>query len=159
MAVTKIRKISSWTLIACTVITLVVIGLFFLGGDNEPLKGELWNPIHVDTILYWQYILLGLTTAATLIFGIWQFAVNFKDNPKGGITGLVILGLFAALLFITYAIGDGNALPNIMNSEAQAYNIPFWLKISDMFLYSTYALIGLVILAIFAGSIKKILDK
>lgn len=158
MAVTKIRKISSWILILCTIITLVVLGLFFLGGDNEPYKGEMWNPKHVDLLLYWQYILLVVTALAAVLLGAYQFATSFKNNPKGGLMGLVVLVLFAGLLFLTYAFGDATPV-NVVNSEAQAFNTPFWLKITDMWLYSTYILTGLVIVAIIAGSVKRILGK
>jgi len=158
MAVTKIRKISSWVLILCTVITLVVLGLFFFGGDNEPYKGEMWNPIYVDLLLYWQYILFGVTVFAAILLGIWQFASSFKNNPKGGMMGLGIIVLFFAMMFLTYTFGSSTPV-NVLNSEAQAFNIPFWLKITDMWLYSTYILTGLVILAIIAGSVKRIISK
>jgi len=157
MAVTKIRKISSWTLVACTVVTLVVLGLFYFGGDDEPYK-EMWNPHYTDLYIYWMYILFALAAAAAVLFGIWQFISNFKDNPKGGVMGLVVLVLFFGLLFVTYAIGGDTPLP-VMNSEAQEFNVPFWLKLTDMWLYSTYTLTGLVIIAIFAGSLKKIFNK
>ncbi|MDR0750767.1 MAG: hypothetical protein LBF62_14520 [Tannerellaceae bacterium] len=158
MAVTKIRKISSWVLILCSVITLVILGLFFFGGDNEPYKGEMWNPIYVDLLLYWQYILFGATALAAVILGAWQFVSSFKNNPKGGIMGLTVLILFFGMLFLTYTFGSATQV-NVLNSEAQAYNVPFWLKITDMWLYSTYILTGLVILAIVAGSVKRIISK
>lgn len=158
MAVTKIRKISSWTLLAVTLITLVVLGMFFLGGDNEPYKGEMWNPVYVDLLLYWQYILFAITVAAGIIFAILQFATNFKQDPKGGMMGLGVLVLFFGMLFITFSIGDTTKLP-VMNSEAQAFNTDFWLKVTDMWLYSTYILTVLVILAIAAGSLKRIFKK
>lgn len=158
MAVSKIRKFSSWVLILCTIITLVVLGLFYFGGDNEPLKGEMWNPIHVDTLLYWQYILFGLTALATVVLGIYQFATSFKNNPKGGLMGLVVIVLFFAMMFLTYSFGDTTPL-NILNTDAQKYNVPFWLKMTDMWLYSTYILTGLVVIAIIGGSIKRIFDK
>lgn len=158
MAVTKIRKISSWVLILCTIITVVTLGLFFLGGDNEPYKGEMWNPKHVDLLLYWQYILFALTAFTTIALGLFQFASSFKNNPKGGLMGLIVILLFAGLLFITYTIGDTTPV-NVLNSEALKYNTPFWLKVTDMWLYSTYVLTVLVILAIAAGSIKRMLGK
>lgn len=158
MAVTKIRKFSSWILILCTIITLVVLGLFFFGGDNEPYKGEMWNPKYVDLLLYWQYALMGITALAAVLLGIYQFASSFKNNPKGGVMGLIVIVLFFAMLFITYAIGDTTPV-NVINSEAQEFNTPFWLKITDMWLYSTYILTGLVIVAIIAGSVKRLLGK
>ncbi|MDR0430201.1 MAG: hypothetical protein LBH58_06970 [Tannerellaceae bacterium] len=158
MAVTKIRKFSSLVLILCTIITLVVLGLFFFGGDDEPYKGEMWNPIYADLLLYWQYILFAGTALATVLLGVWQFISSFKNNPKKGIMGLVVIVLFAALLFLTYAFGS-SAPVNVVNAEAQAFNVPFWLKITDMWLYSTYILIALVILAVVAGSVKRITSK
>jgi hypothetical protein len=158
MAVTKIRKISSWILILCIAITVVVLGLFFLGGSNEPYKGEMWNPVYVDLLLYWQYVLFAVTALAGIILGIWQFVSSFKNNPKGGVKGLAVLVLFFAMLFLTYTFG-GTTPVNVLNSEAQAYNVPFWLKITDMWLYSTYILTGLVILAIIGGSVRRIISK
>jgi len=158
MAVTKIRKISSWVLILCTIVTVVVLGLFYFGGDEELYKGEIWNPTHAGTLLYWMYILFAITIAATILFAIWQFIANFKENPKGGMMGLVVIVLFFAMMYITYAVGGDTPLP-IMNADAQEFNVPFWLKITDMWLYSTYILTGLVVLAILAGSIKKVLNK
>ncbi|MDR2970163.1 MAG: hypothetical protein LBV32_11265 [Tannerellaceae bacterium] len=158
MAVTKIRKFSSWVLILCTIVTLAVLGLFFFGGDLELYKGDMWNPKYIDVLLYWQYILFGLTVFAAIVLGLYQFAASFKSNPKGGVMGLVVLLLFFALLFLTYSFGDATPL-NILNVDAQAFNVPFWLKITDMWLYTTYTLTGLVILAIIGGSIKRIFDK
>lgn len=158
MAVTKIRKISSWVLILCTIITVAVLGIFYFGGDLEKYKGEIWNPKYTDVLLYWQYILFALTAIAAVLLSLWQFASSFKSNPKGGIMGLVVIVLFIVMLFLTYTFGDTTPV-NVMNSEAQAFNVPFWLKITDMWLYSTYILIVLVVLAIFAGSIKRIISK
>ena len=158
MAVTKIRRISSWILLLCTAISLIVLILFFFGGDNEPYKGEMWNPIYMDLMLYWQYLLFGITIVVTLFLSLWQFATKFKSDVKSALMGLGVMVLFVAMLFITYSMGDTTPVP-VVNSEAQAYNTPFWLKFSDMFLYSTYIMLTLCILAVFGGSVKKILKK
>lgn len=36
MAVTKIRKISSWTLLICSLISIIILGMFFAGGVVDP---------------------------------------------------------------------------------------------------------------------------
>ena len=36
MAVTKIRKMSSWTLLIVSLISIVVLGMFFFGGITNP---------------------------------------------------------------------------------------------------------------------------
>ncbi|MDR3260490.1 MAG: hypothetical protein LBT78_01505 [Tannerella sp.] len=158
MAITKIRRISTWTLLACTIATLVILGLFFWGGNDEPYKGELWNPHYAGLLLNWIYLLFAITIVAVVIFALWQFFVNFKQNPKGGLAGLSVIVLFGGLLFITYTTGSGTPLA-LMNEDVQQYNIPFWLKVTDMWLFSTYVLIILVVLTIIVGSVRKILSK
>ena len=66
MAVTKISRISRWTLYALTAVTLALIAMFFLGGNVSPenqyaeLVG-IAEPNFTDGLLYWIYILLGVT--------------------------------------------------------------------------------------------------
>ena len=66
MAVTKISRISRWTLYAMSVVTVVLIGLFFLAGNVQPeqqyaeLVGKV-EPVFTDALLYWVYILLGIS--------------------------------------------------------------------------------------------------
>jgi len=158
MAITKIRRISSWTLIACTVISAIVFGLFFLGGSEEPYKGEYWTPTYTGLLINWMYILFILAAVVAVLLGLWQFISTFKTNPKGGVMGLVVIVLFAGVLFVTHALGSAEPL-NIMNEDAQAYNIPKWLKLTDMWLYTTYILVVLIVLAIIGGSVKKIMNK
>ncbi|MDR0348740.1 MAG: hypothetical protein LBH90_04515 [Tannerella sp.] len=156
MAITKIRRISSWAFIACIVISLIVFGLFFLGGSEDPYKGEYWTPTYTGLLLQWQYILFALSVVAILLFGMWQFISVFKTNPKGGLMGLIVVVLFAVMLIATYALGSDIKLP-IMGEDIQKYNVPFWLKIADMWLYSTYILIVLIVLAMIGGSVKKLM--
>ena len=40
MAVTKIRKMSSWTLLIVSLISIVVLGMFFGGGITNPGEGK-----------------------------------------------------------------------------------------------------------------------
>ncbi|MDR1918810.1 MAG: hypothetical protein LBQ65_04075 [Tannerellaceae bacterium] len=159
MAVTKIRKFSSWVLLACTIILLVIVGLFFFGGDNEPYNGK-WNPIHVDTMLYWMYALLGATLVIILFFVIAQFISNFKHDIRKALTGLAVLVLFAIMFFAAYSFGDGTPIASLANkADAAAYNTPFWLKLTDMFLYSIYIMATLTVLGVAVGSVKKVLGK
>ncbi|MDR2811242.1 MAG: hypothetical protein LBB84_11935 [Tannerellaceae bacterium] len=158
MAVTKIRKISSWVLIVCTIIMLVLIGMFFGGGENEPYNGQ-WNPKYTDALLYWMYTLFGITLVATLFFAIVQFINNFRTDPKKALVGLAIIVLFVVLFFVTYSIGDGTPMSALTKPDVEAYNTPGWLKVTDMFLYSIYIMLGFTILAIIIGSVKKFFTK
>jgi len=157
MAVTKIRKISSWTLLVAAFISVVVFGLFFFGGLGEPI-GEWKNPLYTGEMLIWSYILLALCVAGIVIFGIFQYGSTFKTNPKGALAGLGVLVVFAVLLVIAYSMGDGTPIPGI-NADSQKYNVPVWLKITDTWLYSMYILLGLALLAMLWGAVKKVLNK
>lgn len=160
MAVTKISRISRWTLYALSAVTVVLIGLFFLGGNVLPenqfeeLVG-IPEPNFTNALLYWIYALLALTVIAVLGFSVMGFINNFRYNKKRAINSLVTLLVFAALLVVAYVIGDGTPL-NILGYEGPD-NVPVMLKLVDMWIYSVYILMSLTILAIlFSPLIKKV---
>jgi hypothetical protein len=158
MAVTGIRKISSWILLIVAIASLVLFGLFYLGGVGEPLNGELKNPVYTGEVLIWSYILLALCAASMILFGIMQFFNKLKTTPKKAIASLIVFVGFAVLLIIAYSIGDVTPLPGI-NADSQKFNIDSWLKITDMWLYAMYIMLVLSILAILWGSVKRIINK
>ena len=160
MAVTKISRISRWTLYAMSVVTVVLIGLFFLAGNVQPeqqyaeLVG-LTEPVFTDALLYWVYVLLGVTLLAVFVFSIFGFINNLRHNRKKAINSLITLVVFAILLVIAYTIGDGTPL-NILGYEGPD-NVKGMLKLTDMWLYSIYILMALTILAmLFSPLIKRI---
>ena len=160
MAVTKISRISRWTLYAMSVVTVVLIGLFFLAGNVQPeqqyaeLVG-LTEPVFTDALLYWVYVLLGVTLLAVFVFSIFGFINNLRHNRKKAINSLITLVVFAVLLVFAYTIGDGTPL-NILGYEGPD-NVKGMLKLTDMWLYSIYILMALTILAmLFSPLIKRI---
>lgn len=157
MAVTKIRKISSWTLLICALISIVVLGMFYAGGAIDP-AAEMKEPVYTGLLLNWTYLLFIITVISTVLFAIWQFVGLLKADPKAAIMSLVVIVLFVALLFITYSIGSGDPLQGL-NADSQKSNVPFWLKITDMWIYSTYTLIALIVLSIIVGSVKRVFNK
>lgn len=149
MAVTQIRKISSWTFLASIIISLVVIALFLLGGQVAPdqkIVADLSQPIYTDMMLYWAYVLLIVTIVALVLFAIIGFFQNMKHNRKGALSSLLVLVGIAALFGITYTIGSGELL-HIPGYEGTDNN-PTTLKVTDMWLYSMYIMLGLSIFAI-----------
>ena len=162
MAVTRIRKISSWTLLIISLFSVGMILLFFLGGEELPQEGqkELKTPIYTGELLYWIYCLFAMGAFGLLIFGIIQFINSFRANPKAALLSLCVLIAFAGLLGLSYSFGDGTPIASIKaDSDLQAYNVEFWLKVTEMWLYSMYILLVLVVLAVIWGSVKKVLNK
>ena len=157
MAVTKIRKLSSWTLLALSLLTIVVLGMFFGGGVEDP-AAENKNYIYTDLLLKWTYTVIFLTITVMAASAIWQFMSVLKTNPKSALMSLVVLAIFALMLIITYSMGDGTPLTTL-NADSQTYNTSFWLKATDMWIQSTIVLFVAIIAVICAGTVKRIMNK
>ena len=145
-------RISYYALYAMFAIILIVIGLFFLGGDASGdalipgVDPEMWQPAQTD-------VLFGLAIAATVIAAVFQFGAALKDNPANAIKSLLGLVLLAVVLIVAWAMGDGT--PMQIPGYSGTDNVPFWLKVTDMFLYSIYILLFVTVVAIIASGIKK----
>ena len=119
-------KMSYYALYVCFAVILVVLGMFFLVGYNNPV-GDMNAPEHTETLIYLMY----------------AFGAALKDNPMGAIKSLLGLVLLVAVVLISYAMGSD---ATITANEAP-YTDTFWLKITDMFIYSIYFLLGIAALA------------
>lgn len=157
MAVTKIRKLSSWTLLIISIISVIVLGIFFGGGVEDP-SAEIKNYIYTGLLLDWTYVVFAVTLVALAVLALWQFASVLKTNPKSALRSLIVVVLFALLLIITYSMGDGTPLTTL-NADSQTYNTPFWLKATDMWIQSSVVLFVAIILVVCAGTVKRILNK
>ncbi|KKB55349.1 hypothetical protein [Parabacteroides gordonii] len=157
MAVTKIRKISSWTLLLISIISLVILGMFYAGGVVDA-SAEMKEPIYTGLLINWTSVLFFVTAISTVLFALWQFITLLQTSPKSALASLVVVVLFAAVLFITYSMGDATPLKGL-NADSQEYNVPLWLKVTDMWIYSTVVLMALIIIAVVAGSVKRMLNR
>lgn len=149
MAVTKIHKTSRTVLIIGVIISIVVLGLFFFGGQAAPeelVAGDMNQPKFTDLILYWMYALLVITVVVLIGFAISDFIRGLKENPKKALSGFLVLLALAVLLIVTYVIGDGTVL-NIPGYEGSD-NVPPLLKMTDMWLYSMYFMLVITVLAV-----------
>ena len=52
MAVTKIRKMSSWTLLGVMIVSVIVFAMFYFGGVVDS-AAEKTDPINTSLLLYW----------------------------------------------------------------------------------------------------------
>ena len=157
MAVTKIRKISNWILWAVFAISIAIFALFYSGGVVDPNADKV-EPVYTSQLLYWGYTVFAVAIVALLGFGLFQFVTSLIESPKKALAGLSVIVVFAALLGISYAMGNGTPLPGI-NTDSAQFNVPFWLKITDMWLYTVYTLGILCILTTLGGSLFKLIKK
>ena len=152
-------KVSYYVLYVMFAAILVVLGLFYFGGDAQgdavlmSVDSEMWQPAQTDALLFLMYGLFGIAVVATVAAFLFQFGTALKDNPANAIKSLLGLVLLVVVLVIAWAAGDGTPM-NIPGYDGND-NVPFWLKLTDMFLYSIYILFGATVLAIIFSSIKK----
>ena len=158
MAVKKIRKIASWIQMLIVIVSLGVLAVFYFGGSVEDSRFATREPVYMSLLLYWLYVVFALSIILLIVFAVHQFTTSLMAKPKSALGTLGVLGAFIALLGLTYVMGNAVALPGI-NADFQKFNVPFWLKVTDMWIYTMYILFALCILAVVAGQFKKIFGK
>ena len=154
----RIQKVSGAVFAAIILLSIAIFCLFFFGGDTpeaERLVADtsMWEPAQTDAVLFWMYALAAITILVTLISALYQFFSQLKHDPKGALMSLVGIVLIVVLLGVTYTIGDGTPLYMIGYDGTE--NVPFWLKITDMFLYTIYFMIALMLVLMLVFSIRK----
>ena len=131
-------KVSYYVFYVCIALILVVLGMFYGVGYSETNAAGLVEPANTPALMYLMYGMFAVCVAVTVIAAVLQFGAALKDNPKGAIKSLFGLILLVVLLIITYNIGSN--VPVLLGGGA-VYENATMLKVTDMFLYSTYALL------------------
>lgn len=133
-------KVSYYVFYVCIALILVVLGMFFGVGYNETNAAGLVEPANTPALMYLMYGMFAVTVIATLIGAIAQFGGALKDNPKGAVKSLLGLILLVLLLVVTYNMGSSETV--VLGGGAE-YSDVTMLKVTDMFLYSTYVLFAI----------------
>ena len=128
---------SYYALYVCFALILVVLGMFYFVGYNNPV-GEYNEPAHTETLIYLMYAMFGICVAVTLVGAIAQFGAALKDNPMSAVKSLLGIVLLVVVLVVSYGMGSD---ATIMTGDGP-YTDTFWLKITDMLIYSIYFLFG-----------------
>ncbi|MGQ1946258.1 hypothetical protein ACT3CD_04050 [Geofilum sp. OHC36d9] len=144
----KLSKILNIVLIALLGVTLVFAGMFFFGGDVEGAAYE--TPVYTDLFLNWGIVLVFLTAGITILFEI----ISLVLQPKNAMRSLISIAVLAVIVFISYSIGDPT--PLVLPGYEGTDNVASMLLLSDMFLYSTYFLVGILIVAILYSEVSRI---
>ncbi len=153
----KIQNASGAVLWILLAVSLIVFAMFYFGGEataDEHLAlgvdTSLSMPAQTDALVYWMYALVLATIAATVIAAIIQYGSLLKDSPKAAIKSLLGVIALIALMGGTYAMGDNTPL-NLVGYTGSDNQAP-WLAVGDMFAYTIYVEIGvLVVLMIVFG--------
>lgn len=154
----RIQKVSGTVLYVMLAITLVILGMFFFGGET-PVDQRLVaytsmsEPAQTDSLIYWTYVLFAIAVVITIAAAVYQFVTGFIDSPMTAIKSLIGLILIVVVLIVSWAMGSDQ--PLVMPGYSGTENVPFWLKLTDMFLYTIYILMGAMILLILGFGLAK----
>ena len=110
-------KVSYYVFYVCVALILVVLGMFYGVGYGETNAAGQVEPANTPALMYLMYGMFAVTVKVTLIGAIAQI---------GG-----------ALLVVIYNFGSSDP---VVQCGGVVYSDTMWLKITDMFLYSTYVL-------------------
>lgn len=147
-------KVSYYVLYAIFAVILVVLGLFYFGGEmSAPIVPEMSNPAYTDALLYLMYGLLAFAVIVTVVAFIAQFGAALKDNPMAALKSLLGVILLAVVLIVAWSMGSEETL--VIPGYEGTDNVPFWLKITDMFLYTLYFLVAANVVAMLFSGIKR----
>lgn len=152
-------KLSYYVLYAMFAAIIAVIALFFLGGDATgdavltQLDPAMWQPAQTDALLYLTYFLFAIALVVTIVGLVYQFGSSLKDSPVAALKSLAGVLALVAVVVVSWIIGSDEPL-TIMGYEG-AHNVPFWLKLADMLIYSTYILFAVAVVAMLVGAIRK----
>lgn len=141
------KKILNIVTIVMFLITVVLLGLFMLGGD---IPNQLYTtPIYTGALLNWAYILFGLAIIAAIIFPIVRLVTRPKQAMKSfiGLVGVIIVVLIA------YGMADGT--PMKITGYNGPDNVPSMLILSDTIIYTMYILFVGAILAILGTEVYR----
>ena len=147
-------KVSYYIFYALIALILVVLGLFFGVGYNNPM-GDYNAPQHTETLIFLMYGFLALCLLVTVLGGIAQFALSLKDDPMGAVKSLLAIALFAGVLVGAYVMGSEEPLTM---ASGEVFTDVTMLKLSDMMLYAIYLLLtvtGVATLINLSGIFKR----
>lgn len=147
----RIQNASGAVLYTVLGITLLVVGLFFLGGETPEAQRLVWDlskeePLYTDALMYWMYGLLCLAVLLVLGTALYKFSVRWAVSPREAVRPLLGAALLGCVLAVSWMAGSDR--PMDMPGYDGTENVPFWLKLADMFLYTIYVLLAVAVLLI-----------
>ena len=152
----NLSKYTSFVLYGLLLATIVAFALFFTGGYVDA-NAEYLEPNNTDLVLNLGYLTIGIGLVCTVVFAVYQFGTLLIDAPKKAFSTIAWLAGFAALMGISWSAGSGQ--PMVIPGYEGVQNVYFWLKLTDMWMYSAGFLLAASIGSIVLFGLIKIIRK
>lgn len=154
MASCPTDKFSGRVLMVLVTLSAVVFAAFYLVGYDMPFEEDAsFNaPLLTDLLLVFTYLLLAVAVVVCLVsVGKGIKVRDAGDKVTNGIpASLITYGTVALLvvsLVVTFVLGSSE--PMKINGETFAET--FWLKLTDMFIYTSAILMAVAVCAVAYG--------
>ena len=147
----KFNKILNILLLTLIGITLLLLILFFFGGEVE--GASLYTPLFTDSLLNWGFILVALAAGVTVFFEV----ANIILQPQKAKRTLMSIGILLLIILISYILADGTPLH--LYGYTGSDNVPYWLVYSDIFLFTSYIAFGITIAALLFTEVSRAFRK
>lgn len=145
----KVTKLLNILTIVMFAITVVLVGLFFFGGELP--NAQYASPVYTDELIWWAYILMALTAVAAIVFPIGRLV----SNPKQALKTLIAIVGMCLLVLIAYSLSDGTIM-NLPGYDGPD-NVEGTLKFADTMLFTMYFLgIGAILAIIVTEIIRRV---
>ncbi len=121
----KEAKISNYVLIGLSVISIIIIGLFFFVGYDIPYEDDpkYVNPQFTDLLINWNYILAGVTIILTLWSVFMQATKGKSSLSEPGLSGKTdIIGIVILLIALGAGFVYGSTDSEMLTINNKAWN-------------------------------------
>lgn len=118
-------------------ISAVLFVFFYINGESM-----------ADTVMFWAYILCGITVALLIVFPI----IYFVNNPKNSIKFLAVLAGFAILYGISYALASDATNAAVFEKNGIGGGVS---RMIGAGMIMTYILAGLAVVGLVYAGISK----
>lgn len=146
----KTEQISNRILYLLLGLSAVVFCLFYLVGYDIPyiFEPEYNAPAFTDILLIFLYLLLVVSVIVALFAVMKEYKTRSTESIVNGIrVGRIVWGTVALLvgsLAVTFLLGSSSPV----SVNGKSFTDVFWLKTTDMFIYTTSILIVVAVGAV-----------
>ena len=143
--------------ISLVVVSFLLLIAFFatMGqgtGTMDSTAGEAMHvPLLTDAVFLWTYVLFAAAIVVAIVAALVKFVKSSISNPKTALKAVIPLLLFIGIFIVSFLMGSGERMEIIGYEGTQ--NEGIWAQITDMFIYTTYTLLVLVLLSIVGSKI------
>jgi heme/copper-type cytochrome/quinol oxidase subunit 4 len=129
-------------LIALLALAVVSIVVWLAAGNANSMQAK------VDFMLVVAYAYIGLSLLALIVMSLKNIGKS-RNNSK---IGIFVYGTMIIAAVVLYFVGSSAA---VTGADGTVFDGVFTLKATDMMLYLAYGALGLTVLFLLAGEIRK----